>query len=205
MTTARKAYAPRMPLEQRREQLLDATIRIIARDGYEKVSVGAIAKECGVTRPVVYSAYDGLGPLLHELLDRSQQRALAGLAGILDQTDLAGLSDPDAFARDATRRLIEMVQRDPDIWRPILGLTENAPREVRERIEADRERIRGHIEQLLALVLAARGGPDLDVEVTAHMVVATLEHFGRLVLEEPPRFTTERLVDAVAKLLAGLR
>lgn len=199
---ARKSYAPRMPLDQRREQLLDATIRIIARDGYDKVSVDAIARECGVTRPVVYSAYDGLGPLLHELLDRSQRRALTSLAAILEDADLA---DADAFVLSATRRLIDMVRTDADIWGPILGLTEGAPREVRERIETDRETIRRQLAGLIETGLAIRGGPDLDAEVTAHMLIATLEHFGRLILEDPPRFATERLVAAVEKLLAALR
>ena len=182
-----------MPIEQRREQILDATIRIIARDGYEKVTIDAIARECGITRPVVYSAYDGLGPLLHALLDRSQARALAPLVEIL-----AELSDPAEFVRTGTRRLIETVRSDPDIWRPILGLTENSPREVRDRVEGDRDWIRGQIAGLLAA-----GNPELDAEVTAHVVVAALEHVARLALEE--RYDTERLVDAVDVLLAALR
>jgi len=192
-TTTRRPYAARMPIEQRREQILDATIRIIARDGYEKVTIDAIARECGITRPVVYSAYDGLGPLLHALLDRSQARALAPLVEIL-----AELSDPAEFVRTGTRRLIETVRSDPDIWRPILGLTENSPREVRDRVEGDRDWIRGQIAGLLAAA-----NPELDAEVTAHVVVAALEHVARLALEE--RYDTERLVDAVDVLLAALR
>ena len=45
-----------MPLEQRREQLLDATIRIIVRDGYDRVTIDAIAKEVAETPELVASA-----------------------------------------------------------------------------------------------------------------------------------------------------
>jgi AcrR family transcriptional regulator len=40
-----------MPREERREQLLDAAMAVIARDGYAGVSIDAIAREAGVTRP----------------------------------------------------------------------------------------------------------------------------------------------------------
>ncbi len=182
-----------MPIEQRREQILDATIRIIGRDGYEAVTIDAIARECGVTRPVVYSAYDGLGPLLHALLDRSQARALAPLVEIL-----AELTDPADFVRTGTHRLIETVRSEPDVWRSILGLAENTPREVRDRVEGDRDWIRGQIAALIATT-----NPALDAEVTAHVVVAALEHVARLALEE--RYETARLIDSVDVLLAGLR
>jgi len=177
-----------MPLAQRREQVLDATIRIIARDGYDAVSIDAIARECGVTRPVVYSAYDGLGPLLHALLDRSQARAMTAIADIL-----ADPQGPD-FVTVATRRLIETVRADPDIWRPILGLTENSPREVRDRVEGDRAWIRQQIAALLSDVD--------DPELTAHLVVAALEHVGRLALAGD--HATDRLVSAVQGLLRGV-
>ena len=42
-------------------QLLDAALEVIARDGYAGVSIDAIAREAGVTRPVVYGVFDGLG------------------------------------------------------------------------------------------------------------------------------------------------
>jgi len=181
-----------MPIEQRREQVLDATIRIIARDGYEAVTIDAIARDCGITRPVVYSAYDGLGPLLHALLDRSQARALASVVEIL-----AEVTDPADFVRTGTRRLIETVRSDPDIWRPILGLTGNSPREVRDRVEGDRDWIRGQIAGLLGAV-----NSHVDAEVVAHIVVASLEHVARLALEE--RYDNERLIDSLDAMLAGL-
>ena len=91
--TPRRPYTPRLPPEQRREQLLDATLAVIERDGYDGISIDAIAREADVTRPVVYGVFSGLGELLYALLDRQEERALNQLFGALP-TDL-GLEDPD--------------------------------------------------------------------------------------------------------------
>lgn len=191
-TPRRRPYAARMPIEQRREQVLDATIAIIARDGYDAVTIDAIARECGVTRPVIYSAYDGLGPLLHALLDRSQARALTQINDIMST-----LIDPTTFIREGTRRLIETVRAEPEIWRPILGLIENSPREVRERVEGDRARIREQVGALLSLA-----APGVDTEVTAHLIVAALEHIAGLALAG--EFSNDRLIDALDVLVRPL-
>jgi AcrR family transcriptional regulator len=198
----RRPYAARVPLDVRREQLLDAAIQVIVRDGYAGVSVDAIAREAGVTRPVVYGAYGDLGELLGALLDRQQARALAQLAEVLpDELDS---DDPDAFLLDALRALIDKVTHDELTWRPILLAPLGTPEAVRERIDSDRERIRRQIAELLSIGLEMRGGPRIDVEVASHALIGVLEHFGRLLLEDPNRFEPDRLVAFAAGLLAVL-
>lgn len=204
VTAGRKRrYAPRMPIEQRREDLLDAALRVLARDGYGAASVEAIAREAGVTRPVVYHAFDGLEPLLHALLDRSQRRALESAMGLLSAG--SGTGRVDDWLLKGAADLIDLVQREPDIWRPILGITQNAPALVQDRIAATREYLRTLIAQRLELGLAAQGGPDLDADVLSHIVLITAEHFGRLVLESPELYSRDRLVAALDGLLAAGR
>ncbi|WP_229676047.1 TetR/AcrR family transcriptional regulator [Hoyosella rhizosphaerae] len=198
----RRKYAPRMPLEQRKEQLLDAALRVLVRDGYGNASIDAIAREANVTRPVVYSAYDGLEPLLHALLDRTQQRAFDQAMRIL-----SGLGAPvniDKWVLDGASALIDQVQSDPDVWRPILGLTKGAPVMVTERIETTREELRSYLASGLQAGLELRGGPAIDAEVLSHLLLATAEEFGRLSLETPPRFSKQRLVDTLSTLLAAV-
>ncbi|HUE26487.1 MAG TPA: helix-turn-helix domain-containing protein, partial [Solirubrobacteraceae bacterium] len=60
----RRRYAPRMPPAERREQLIDAALDVILRHGYGGVSIEAIARTAGVTRPVVYDHFPNLGRLL---------------------------------------------------------------------------------------------------------------------------------------------
>lgn len=201
--TVRRPYAARLPVEERREQLLDAAIAVIVRDGYDKVSIDAVAREAGVTRPVIYGVYDGIAPLLSALLDRQQARAMAQLADALPEHP--DLSDPDGFLLDAASHLIEVVSANPVTWRPILFAQQGTPQAVQNRIEADREQVREQIAGLLEVGLELRGGPDLDAEVISHALVAILERFGRMLLEDPPRFDPERLISSVRTLLAALR
>ena len=198
--TRRRPYAPRMAPEARREQLLDAALRVIARRGYSGVSIDAIAREAGVTRPVVYGVFDGLETLLYALLDRQEKRALESLMGVVP-ADL-GAQRPDAGLVEMVRRLIDMVRRDPLAWRPILAPPEGTPRAVRERIARDREVVRARFEQLLGGALAGRGADDLDLEVVSHALIGVAEYFGRMLIEEPGRYSTERLTSTVESAVA---
>lgn len=199
----RRPYAARLDPEARREQLLDAALTVIAREGHGTLSIEAIAQEAGVTRPVVYGTFDDLGALLMALLDRQEQRALQQLLAALP-ADVEG-ADPDVFAVETVRRLIAAVQRDPVTWRPILVPPASTPEVVRARIDGDRDLVRRRVAGLVSTGLQARGGPDLDAEVVAHALVAIAEHFGRLLLTQPERFDADRLVATVERVLALLR
>ncbi|MDO7868898.1 TetR/AcrR family transcriptional regulator [Nocardioides jiangxiensis] len=197
--TPRRKYAARVPVDERREQLLDAALTVLARDGFDNVTIEAISKEAGVTRPVVYSAYDGLEPLLHALLDRTRNRALAQAMQVLVESGTP--EDVDTWIVTAIDGLIEQVVADPDVWRPVLGVTRGAPAVVRDRIEETRELIRGYLEAGIETGIQLRGGPDVDSRILSHVVLVMAEEFGRLILEDPPRYSRERMVDAVAGFL----
>lgn len=194
-TRKRRPYAARLPIEERRTQLLDAALRVIDRDGYDGVSIDAIAKEAGVTRPVVYGAFEGLGALLTALLDRQQQRAITQLFAALP-TDAA--TDPVAVVDLSGPRLHRMLLDDPVTWRAILQSPANVPEVVRARIESDRQQVRTIIEGLVTSVL----GPKVDAPVMAHGIIALLEHFGRLVLDDPEQYDAARLTAAARTLAA---
>jgi AcrR family transcriptional regulator len=195
-----------MPSEQRREQLLDAVIAIIARDGYAGISIDAIAREVDVTRPVVYGVFDNLEQLLYALLDRQEQRAMAQLLEAMpdDLLGAAAATEPDSLILATVRRLAETVAGDPMTWRPILLAPEGTPKAVRERIERDRELVRRRIEGLLAAGLALRGVTGVDTEIASHAAIAAAEHFGRMLVAEPPGVEVDRLLSAIESLLAAL-
>jgi AcrR family transcriptional regulator len=198
----RRPYAARVPAGVRREQLMDAALAIIVRDGYDAVSIDAIAKEAGVTRPVVYGVFTDLRDLLGTLLDRQQERALAQLAEALPTApDLAAL---DQVVLETARRLIEAVRANPLTWKPILLAPTGMPDQVRSRIERDRQNFLVQVAGMIEIGLVLRGGPALDAEVLAHAILAVLEHFGRILLLDPERFETERLVAAVGGVLQAL-
>jgi AcrR family transcriptional regulator len=190
-----------MAPEERREHLLDCALRVLGREGFYNVSIEAIAKEAGVSRPVVYDAYGGLEPLLNALLDRTQKRALRQVLTVLK--DIGAPEDVDAWLVDGTTRVIVMMQQDPDVWRPILGLVRGAPREVRDRIEETRNVIRRYLAAAIEAGLQLRGTVGLDADLLSHIAMATLEEFGRLVLELPPLYENERIIAGLQSLLAA--
>ncbi len=81
-TPNRPALGPRrrLPIEQRRTQVLDAALTLMSDHGHTALSVEAIARQARVSKTVVYDAYGGLEPLLRALLDREEAAALASLA-----------------------------------------------------------------------------------------------------------------------------
>jgi AcrR family transcriptional regulator len=203
-TTARRPYAARLPPEERREQLFDATLRVIARDGYGGVNIEAIAREAGVTRPVVYGLFENLGALLRELLQRQEQRALTQLAQAVP--DDPGDRDPDQLLLDSMAMFLEAVAREPDTWRVILIPPEGTPAVVREHVERNRNAIRSQLEGLVSWGLERRGGPaDLDVELVARTLQVAAEEAGRMILTEPDRYPPERLARYARAVLTAVQ
>lgn len=196
---ARRPYTPRVPLPQRREQILDAALRIIDRDGYRAVSIDAIARELDVTRPVVYHAFSGLEELLGQLLDRQERRALDALMRTMSVPP--DLTDPAGYLRGTVTDLAAMVRADPLTWKPILLASVDTPPAVQDRIGRDRELVRRRFQGLVELVQAASGGAnEADPEVVSHALLALAEYFGRLLLDRPEDVDAERLATTMSAL-----
>jgi AcrR family transcriptional regulator len=202
-TGARKrAYAPRLPPAERREQLLDAALAVIGDRGYGGVSMEAIARQAGVTKPVVYDLFGNLGQLLTALLEREEARALAQLAEVMPAEPA---SDPDELIATGFVAFLRSVAANPTTWRLILMPAEGTPEAVRKQVDANRRRIGGQLEKLLVWGIEARGGPKgLDVELGAQGLIAVAEHFARLVLTDPKRYTPERAGEFVRTLFGSL-
>ena len=201
----RRRYAPRLPPEQRREQLIDAALSVIVEQGYEGISIEAIARAAGVTRPVVYDHFPNLAQLLQTLITREEQRSLAQLAEVVPEQDHE--QDPVDALVLGVRHFLEAVSRRPTTWRLILLPLEGTPSIVRDHVERNRARILEQIERFVARS-AARGDlpPELDVELTARTLRDLAEEAGRMVLTDPDRFTPERyatFVRSVMRLVGG--
>ncbi|MBA3328781.1 MAG: TetR/AcrR family transcriptional regulator [Solirubrobacterales bacterium] len=191
----------RLTAAQRREQLLDATKTIVLAGGFHAVSIEAVARGAGITRPIVYAHFDNLEGLLEALFDRESERALAQLGAIVTAE-----APPDAPADAlavALRRYLEVAIADPQTWRLFLVPPEGAPPALREHVERARAVIVGQ----LAQAIAERdwlGRPSPDPELTARTLSALADEAVRLVLTDPARFAPERVLAHTRWLLAGL-
>jgi AcrR family transcriptional regulator len=178
----------RLSAEERREQLLDVTKRIVIEEGFHAVSIEAVAREAGITRPIVYGHFTDLPGLLEALVDRESARALAQLETVLPQPDLL----------EALRAYLQVVGDDPATWRLVLMPPEGAPRLLHDRIERGREAI------VARLAHGLPSGSDLpDPELSAHLMSAYADAAARLVLTG--RYPPERILELSRWLLRRLR
>jgi AcrR family transcriptional regulator len=137
----------------RREQILDVTKRIVGQDGLHAVSIDRVAREAGISRPIVYEHFSNLPGLLHSLLQREAARASDQLAAALRQLERSGIPPADLLLA-ALAAYLEAVRAEPVTWRLILTPPESVPASVRRRVEQARAAI---VAQLAALVEAAPG------------------------------------------------
>ena len=193
----------RMSAAQRREQLLDVTKELVGEHGFHGVTMEAVARRAGITRPIVYGHFHDLRGLLQALLDRETERALAQLSEILGDDLIAAESRTEALLA-ATRGYLEAVRADPVTWRLILMPPEGAPEVLREHIARGREAV---LAVLADVVRPGSGGPGLaspDPPVTARMLSALADEAARLLLTEPDEYPLERLLEHSRWLLERL-
>jgi AcrR family transcriptional regulator len=192
-----------MPPEQRREHLLDATLTVILDRGYSGVSIEAVARGAGVTRPVVYDHFPNLGTLLHALVEREEHYALDQLRHVLP--DDPGDLEPDALLVEGARRFLDAVASRPATWRIILLPPSGTPAVVRDLVETNRTRALERIEALVRWAIQRPDLPDdLDIELTARALRDLGEESARMVLTDPDRYPPERyerFVTSVMRLL----
>lgn len=195
------ATTTRMTAEERREQLLDATKSIVADHGFHAVSIEAVARRAGITRPVVYGHFKDLAALLEALVERESARALGQLAGVLP-LDL-GVGDPRELLLSALRGYLEAVQADPATWRLVLMPPEGAPDVLREHIARGRRAVVAQLAEVVAPgVVPGRESP--DPELTALTMSALADEAARALLTDPELYPIERFLAHTHWLLEEL-
>jgi AcrR family transcriptional regulator len=180
-----------MPPQQRREQLIDAALSVIVKRGYEGVSIEAIARTAGVTRPVIYDHFQNLGELLQALIEREERYALEQLAAVVPERP--GEGEPAELFAGGMRRFLDAVASRPETWRIILLPPEGTPPIVREHVERNRTLVLQRIETLVRWAIGRSGLPaDIDVELSARTIRSLSEEAGRMLLTDCERYSPER-------------
>jgi len=197
---AQRKYSPRRPREERREQLLDAALRVLDRDGFGGLTVEGVARDVDLAKTVVYDTFGSREELLKALLAREQERALSTLAAALPKPPLA--DEPQGVLTESLTVLLEGVREHPETWRLILLPPEGTPPAVRKTVDRQRGRLVRQVEPIVAWGLDRIGAGHLDPQVATHALVASGEHAIRLALTQPDRFPPERFAGFAADLLA---
>jgi AcrR family transcriptional regulator len=103
----------RLPPDERREILLDAADSVIRREGV-RVSAELIAREAGVTKPIIYRHFGDIQELYRSLAERHEQRLFHWL---IEARNTVGDQDRFSRFRSVVEALFEAVDREPEIFR----------------------------------------------------------------------------------------
>jgi AcrR family transcriptional regulator len=192
-----------MPRAERREQLLDVALGLLAEQGFDALSMEAIARRAGVNRAIVYRSFANVQLLLVALLRREDARTKAVLDALLP-ADPGELSTP-ALLGDVLARFLAAVLRDAATYRVVLQRPEHAPPFLQKVVSRRRADLAERLRPFVEWGLGGRRAPaaDVDPDVLARMLLSVGEELARLALDDP-EFPPERVVAGAWGLLDRL-
>lgn len=178
-------------------------MRLIVRDGYRAATMTGVARELGLTKPVIYAVFPNFKELGDALIEREQLRCLAQIRDALTSAvrPELGVSEIMPLALGA---FLRSVAERPEPWRLVLMPSGALPGELARRVRDGRrwavEGCTRLCEQALPTVRA--DGTPVDIEALVEGIVAAAERYAQLLLADPERWTPERLEAFVALDLA---
>lgn len=188
---------------QRRQQILDVTKAMVGERGFHIVSIDAVARRAGITRPVVYGHFENKAGLLRALVEREGARAVEQLMELLPRPDAQ--QPPREILLGGLRAFLEAVRDEPVTWRLVLMPPEGTPDILRERAVSIRRDVTDQLAALAPQVMHAAGGDGPpDAELAALTMQAVAEDAARLLLNDPETYPIERLLTHAEWLLDRL-
>ncbi len=184
-----------------RERILDAAVKLIAKEGIDDVRIARIAMAAGVSASLLHYHFESREALLAEALEHSYE--IAGNARI---------SVPADEPAPATRRLAAMIDQClpldealRDDWVLWVELWLRAVRHPELRPTAARLYGRMHtwFAQAIAAGVAAGEFTAADPERTADRLLALIDGYGIRALNEDPTMPVERARQEIWAAIAG--
>ena len=162
----------KMSRETRRQQLIEATIEVLALRGYASTTLTEVARKAGLSHGLVNFHFDSKDKLLTETLLYLSEEYAANWQGYLASAGPAAAQQLDALLRADFDRLICTPSR-LSAWLAFWGEAQGRP-VYQERVGANDERYIAHLEGLCARIMQD-GGYGGDVQRVARVVRVTGE------------------------------
>ena len=188
----------RLTGRERRAQLLDTTKAIVAESDFHAVTIEAVCRRAGITRPIVYGHFGDLRGLLDALVERETARALGQLAEVMPVA--VGEGEPRVRLLSALEGYLKLVRDDPSTWRLALMPPEGAPAQLRAGIGAGREAVIALLTEAVGPGLAPGAAPP-DPVMIARWLSAIADEAARLILTRPDEYDVERAVASARWIL----
>lgn len=188
--------------DQRRDEILAATWRVIARDGITGATIRAIAKEAGCSRGILGHYFDDKADILGSALLLSHRRVGARMsAAASGQAGLAALRAVMLEALPLDERRDLEAQIEISFWGRALG---NAALSELQHSEFERlcARLRGHLQEAAGL---GELRDDCDLDLATHELVVLIDGVSAERVLYPDRVTPQRQAQMLDRLLASLQ
>ena len=188
--------------DARRDEILAATWRVIARDGIARATISAIAREARCSRGILAHYFDDKADILGSALVLSHRRVAARMAaGTAGRRGLDALRIVMLEALPLDERRDLEAQIEVSFWGRALGSP--ALRELQNReFDRLRGRLRGHLDE------AARLGEiraDADLDLAAHELVMLIDGLSAERVLYPDRVPPDLQTRLLDQVLDGLR
>ncbi|EGD23831.1 TetR family transcriptional regulator [Rhodococcus hoagii] len=180
----------RTSTEARREEIADAVLQVIRRDGIGAASVRTIADEAGLSTGSLRHFFGTQSELLlfaMELVTRRVHERIAAIEFTGDLRADARLLAEQFVPLDADRR------GEMDVWQAFVVAARTDPSLAAVRDRTDREMYEGFLRLVGALHDAGLLAPDTSVEVEAARLHALVDGLAAHGVNHPRRMDAERL------------
>ena len=188
--------------DERRDEILSATWRVIARNGIAGATIRAIAREANCSAGILAHYFDDKEDILGSALLLSHRRVGARMTAAA--TGLAGLAALRVVMLEALplddRRDTE-AQIEISFWGRALG---NARLRELQHSEFERlcRRLHGHLQEAVGLGELADG---YDLALATHQLVVLIDGLSAQRVLYPDRVTPERQVEMLDQLLRSFQ
>jgi AcrR family transcriptional regulator len=188
--------------DARRDEILSATWRVIARDGLARATIRAIAREAGCSPGILAHYFDDKADILGSALLMSHKRVAARMdAGTAGLSGLEALKVVMLEALPLDERRDLEAQIEISFWGRALGTAEL--REL-QHTEFDHLCARLHRHLKEARDRGELAGP-VDIALATHQLVVLIDGLSAERVLYPGRVTPQRQVEMLETLLDSFR
>jgi AcrR family transcriptional regulator len=180
-----------MRAPERRAQLLDVARRVFGTSGFHAVSMEAVAKEAGVTKPILYDHFPSKKDLYLALIDAD----LAVLHEEVSKALVAPTGNRERI-RASFQAYFDFVDEHAEGFRLLMQEAVGADKEFRLRVGEVRDQILAEVADLI--VRESRGRLDRDhAEIVALALIGMVE----TVAQRDPGGSSKKRLEAIDLLV----
>ena len=195
-------------VEDRKEQILDAAMRVFAQKGFIRATNKDIAREAGITPGLIYYYFESKGAVLRAIIE---QRSPLQLMGSVSEEMLA--MPPQMFLRYIITSILGIVESDQFIGLVRVLLPEvmhdvhNVDSQIVQTAQGAFQRIGIFLSKYLEAKIAIGELQHFAVQPTAQLLISSLIGFvlRRQILHDPTvlMLTHEQIADVISSAIVN--